>query len=388
MNQPYAAAELIDEVALSAERADLENRAASLRRLHVPDRFLSDCEMLAIGAFTPFSGFMNREEVDSIVKHMSLPNGLVWGAPVMLLAGKQEASSIRLQEEIALCDGSGRPIALMIVNEKYEYPVDEFCREIFRTTDLSHPGVRMIKESPEVFLAGPVKLLARPSRKEVDPKYYLDPRDTRKEFERRGWKTIVAFQTRNPMHRAHEFLIKKALESVDGALIHPLVGETKSDDIPAGVRIRCYEVLIDNYFDRDKVMLSVLPTYMRYAGPREAINHAIIRKNYGCTHFIVGRDHAGVGNHYGRYEAQELLSSYAARIGITAINFENVFFCRRCGDMVTEKTCPHTHEEHVHLSGTKVRNMLKEGTRPPLEFSRKEVIDILMEWTKNERKTA
>ncbi len=384
MNNPYGAAKLVNTtVASPEERQCLIQEAKHLKSLIIQDKFLSDCEMFSVGAFTPLNGFMNKEEVDSVLKHLQLPNGLIWGIPIILLIPEEQASSIKIKEKIALLDKEDRVIAIIQVSDKFKYSKDVFCKEVFKTKHISHPGVRMIKESPDIFLAGPIKLLNRPSRKEIPDLYYLDPLQTREEFRKRKWSTVVAFQTRNPIHRAHEYLIKCALKSVDGALIHPLVGETKLDDIPAEVRIRCYEVLIRNHFNPERVLLSVLPTFMRYAGPREALNHAIIRKNYGCTHFIIGRDHAGVGNQYGTYEAQQLLSIYAERIGIIPVKFEHAFYCKKCKDMATSKTCPHSQEHHLHLSGTKVRTMLKEGKRPPLEFSRKEVVDILIEWATN-----
>jgi len=384
MNKPYGVEKLVNNVVTSPQEYQyLIQEAKSLKSLIIQDRFLSDCKMLSVGAFTPLSDFMNKEEVDSVLKNLQLPNGLIWGIPIILLVSEEQASSVKIKEKITLLDRGGRVIAIMQVSDKFKYSKDKFCKEVFRTTDISHPGVRMIKESPEIFLAGPVRLLNRPSRNKISSAYYLDPLQTREEFKKRRWSTIVAFQTRNPIHRAHEYLIKCALESVDGVLIHPLVGETKSDDIPAEVRIRCYEVLIRNYFNPERVLLSVLPTFMRYAGPREALNHAIIRKNYGCTHFIIGRDHAGVGNYYGTYEAQQLFSTHAERIGIVPVKFEHAFYCKKCKVMATSKTCPHSQEHHLYLSGSKVRAMLKKGVRPPLEFSRKEVVAILMEWAKN-----
>lgn len=382
MNTPYGRKKLVDSiVASSNERKDLIQESKHLKTLVVHDRFLSDCEMLAIGAFTPVEGFMNKDEVDSVIKHLRLPNNLIWGIPIVLLVDEEKASSVKIKEKISLVDKEKRVVAIMQVSDKFRYPKDTFYKEIFKTTDISHPGVKALHESPDIFLAGPIRLIQRPSRKKEISSYYVDPSQTREEFKKREWHTIVAFQTRNPIHRAHEYLIKCALESIDGALIHPLVGETKPDDIPAEIRIRCYEVLIKNYFNSDKVLLSALPAFMRYAGPREALNHAIMRKNYGCTHFIVGRDHAGVGNYYGTYEAQDLLSLHAEEIGITPVKFEHAFYCKVCKEIVTSKTCPHSKDHHLHLSGTKVRMMIKEKKMLPLEFSRKEVADVLLNWS-------
>jgi len=381
MSKPYGGEKLVNAIPGSESERNLLTSEAlkSFKHLRVPDRFLSDCEMLAIGAFTPLNGFMNRDDVDSVVKNCSLPNGLIWGVPIVLPVSKEEASSIKVKDKLALLEKSGNLIAVMEVTDKFEYPRESFCKEVFKTTETAHPGVAMMMENADVFLSGPVKLLNRPSSRNVDGSYYLDPVHTREEFAKRGWKTVVAFQTRNPIHRAHEYLIKCALESVDGALVHPLVGETKSDDIAPDVRMKCYEVLIKNYFNSQRIVLSVLPAFMRYAGPREALNHAIIRKNYGCTHFIIGRDHAGVGNYYHPFEAQELLTRYSDHIGIQPVKFDNSFYCKACKDMATAKTCPHSPDNHLQLSGTKVRSMLKEGVRPPEEFSRPEVVDILIE---------
>lgn len=381
MNGPYRAKELVSALVESAEEREyLNKKAAFLKRVVVHDRFLADCELLAVGALTPLDGFMNRDEVDSVVKSCSFGDGVVWGIPIVVMVSEEEASSIKIKENIILAAAEGAAIAVMEVSDKFKYPKKVFCKEIFRTTDTDHYGVKMIMEAPEVFLGGRIRLLNRPARNSAASLYYLDPSETRKEFKAREWRTIAAFHTRNPIHRAHEFLIKRALESVDGALIHPLVGETKPDDVPAEVRIRCYEGLIRNYFNPSQVTFAVLPTFMRYAGPREALNHAIMRRNYGCTHFIIGRDHAGMGNYYGTYEAQDLLSYYSESIGITPIRFENAFYCRKCGEMATSATCSHSSDNHLQLSGTKIRGMVREGIRPPLEFSRREVVDILMEW--------
>jgi len=383
VNGPYGSKGLINNVAEAGERDELLKKAPALKHVVVADRFLSDCEMLAIGAFSPLCGFMNKEEVDEVVRRCMLPDGLAWGVPIILTVDGREAESIKAGDEIALCDAAKNIIAIMAVSDTYRYPKDVYCKGVFGTEDTAHPGVKMMMDGPDTFLAGEIKLVNRPQRSEVASSYYLDPRRTREEFKKRGWSSIVAFQTRNPIHRAHEYLIKCALESVDGALIHPLVGETKPDDIPAGVRMKCYEALLKGYFNPQRIVLSVLPTFMRYAGPREAINHAIIRKNYGCTHFIIGRDHAGVGTYYGPFEAQELLVSLADRIGITPIKFDNSFYCKRCGNMASAKTCSHDPAvDHLQLSGTKVRAMLKEGSYPPEEFSRKEVVDVLIEWAR------
>lgn len=383
MNSPYAAYELVSQIVEDeSEKKDCIANSRNRKSIVIADGYAADCEMIAVGAYTPLRGFMTKGEVDSIVKNLSSPEGYIWGVPIILTVSESDASAINPGDTINLTSADGVIIAEMKITDKFKYDKILFCRELFRTNDLAHPGAKRIIEGPDVFLGGPIRLINRPKRKDICESYYLDPKDTRKEFKKRGWSTIVSFQTRNPIHRAHEYLIKCALEHLDGVLIHPLAGETKPDDIPASIRMLCYRAIIDNYFNRNRIVLSVLPTFMRYAGPREAINHAIIRKNYGCTHFIIGRDHAGVGNYYGAYDAQRLVSQYASKIGIETINYEQAYYCRKCNGMVTSKTCAHPVEYHVILSGTIVREMLKNGNLLPDEFSRKEVSEVLINWSK------
>ncbi len=381
MNQPHGG-KLINKIAEGAHKDELETKAKDLFQLTIEDRYAADIEMIAIGAFSPLEGFMNKADSESVIETMHLTNGLAWGIPILLPAG-DKYDAIKTGEEITLVDKANRVLAIMNVAEKFELDLANLTQKCFKTTDDKHPGVAAILKGGDKFIAGPLTMVNRPSRKEnIADKFFLDPSETRAEFKKRNWKTIVAFQTRNPIHRAHEYLIKCAQEIVDGALIHPIVGETKSDDIPAPVRMKCYEVLINNYFNPDNTMLSVLPTAMRYAGPREAINHTIIRKNYGCTHMIIGRDHAGVGNYYETYEAQELMDKIGAEIGIEILKFENTFWCRNTESMASIKTAP-KNPDMVSLSGTKVREMLANGERPPSEFSRPQVADILIEWATN-----
>jgi sulfate adenylyltransferase len=378
MNQPHGGV-LVNRIATGARKQELESKAQDLFQLAIEDRYAADVEMIAIGAFSPLTGFMGKADSESAIEKMELTNGLAWGIPILLPAGAKY-DEIKTGEEIALLDKDGRVLAIMQVEEKFELDLANLSQKCFKTTEDKHPGVQAILKGGNKFIAGALEMVNRPLRKEdINEKYYLDPSETRAEFERRNWKTIVAFQTRNPIHRAHEYLIKCAQEIVDGALIHPIVGETKSDDIPAPVRMKCYEALIENYFNPDNTKLSVLPTAMRYAGPREAINHTIIRKNYGCTHMIIGRDHAGVGSYYGTYEAQELMDVQGPKIGMQILKFENTFWCRNTESMASSKTAP-KDPEIVSLSGTKVREMLANGQRPPSEFSRPLVADILIEW--------
>ncbi len=346
-------------------------------KINVPYRYLSDCEMISIGAYSPVEGFMTEEEVLSVLENVCLPNGIVWSIPIVLPLQNKFAANISIGDEIILCE-EDKPIAVVKVTEKYTLDKSYYCKKVFKTTDHNHPGVKWFMEASDVFVAGEVFLINRPTRV-VDKNYYLDPKDVREEISKRGWKEVVAFQTRNPIHRAHEYLIKCALEMVDGALIHPVVGETKPDDIPADVRMKCYEVLIDNYFNKSRVLLSVLPYSMRYAGPREALHHMIIRQNYGCTHMIIGRDHAGVGNYYSTYEAQEFVDKFGNGLKIKPIKFENAFYCNVCESMATVKTCPHDKKYHIFLSGTGVRKMLAKSKCLPENFTRKEVAEVLLE---------
>ena len=375
---------LVNRIATGARKEELEAKAKDLFQLTIEDRYGADVEMIAIGAFSPITGFMGKADCESAIEDMKLTNGLAWGIPIPLPAG-DKFDEIKEGQEIALVDKQGTVLAIMTVEEKFELDLENFAQKCFGTTEEKHPGVAAIKKGGNKFIAGPLEMLNRPVRHDdIGDKYYLDPSETRAEFEKRGWKTIVAFQTRNPIHRAHEYLIKCAQEIVDGALIHPIVGETKPDDIPADVRMKCYEVLIDNYFNPDNTMLSVLPTAMRYAGPREAINHTLIRKNYGCTHMIIGRDHAGVGNYYGTYDAQVIMDKVGPDMGMQILKFEHTFWCKNTESMGSPKTSP-KNPEMVALSGTKVREMLAAGQRPPVEFSRPLVADILIDWATSKK---
>ncbi|MDZ4278998.1 MAG: sulfate adenylyltransferase [Dehalococcoidia bacterium] len=368
---------LITREAPEAERAALQERARSLPAVRLTARDLSDLELLAVGALSPLEGFMTRDQYQSTVRDMHLPNGLPWSMPITLAATREEAASLSDGRQVALADPSGEPLALLDLEERYDYDTATEAQAVIRTTEDAHPGVAALYAQSEVLLGGRVTLFRHPPVQFAG--HRLTPAQTRAAFAERGWHTVVGFQTRNPVHRAHEYIQKCALEIVDGLLLHPLVGETKGDDIPAGVRMRCYEVLLDGYYPKDRVLLSVLPAAMRYAGPREAIFHAIVRKNYGCSHFIVGRDHAGVGSYYGTYDAQTIFDEFdPAKLGITPLFFEHTFYCRACQSMVSSKTCPHDPEERVVFSGTRVREMLAAGEAPPPEFTRPEVAAVLI----------
>lgn len=364
-----------------AERK-LREEAKGLRRLTLTGRELNDLALIGNGALSPLTGFMAREDYDRVVTSMRLANGLPWTIPVVLAVDREEAPSPGARA--ALYDQENELRGVIEVREVFEHDKQREAQNVYRTEDPKHPGVAALLERKGVLIGGPVWVLPR----ERDPES-LSPSEARAEFERRGWKTIVGFQTRNPVHRAHEYIQKCALEIVDGLLLHPLVGETKSDDIPASVRMRCYRALLENYYPADRVLLSTLPAAMRYAGPREAIFHAIMRKNHGCTHFIVGRDHAGVGSYYGTYDAQKMFDEFAPEeLGITPLKFENSFYCKRCEGMGSRKTCSHDAENHVTLSGTQVREMLRSGQLPPQEFSRPEVAQILIEASREPEKVS
>jgi sulfate adenylyltransferase len=344
----------------------------ALEVVTLTSREVSDLDMIASGALSPLEGFMDHADYESVVTDMRLANGLPWAIPVCLAVDDAPKG-----DRVALADELGRPLAVLEVAHVYPSTTETEAQQIFRTTDTNHPGVARLFAQKDKYLAGKVTVFDRPEPAFAE--LALDPRDTRAAFAERGWKRIVGFQTRNPIHRAHEYLTKVALETVDGLLIHPLVGDTKGDDVPADVRVQCYRTLLDGYYPSDRVLLSAFPAAMRYAGPREAIWHAICRKNYGCSHFIVGRDHAGVGDYYGTYDAQLIFDEFEPHeLGIEPMFFEHSFWCKACGSMASAKTCPHDKEQHVFLSGTKVREMLGNGEVPPTEFTRPEVAEVLI----------
>jgi sulfate adenylyltransferase len=370
--------ELVLNMANKAERADLQERARGLPEVTVGSRQLADLEMLAIGAYSPLSGFMKRADYLGAVNDMHLENGLPWSVPITLSVTPEQAAGLKEGSQVALMNEQGTLQAVMLLEEKYGYDKQHEASKVYRTTEEAHPGVKVVYQQGDVLLGGHVRVVAL--SKQAFAKYRFTPAQSRQQFTEKGWRRVVGFQTRNPVHRAHEYIQKCALETVDGLYLHPLVGDTKGDDIPADVRMRCYEVLLENYYPEDRVVLGVLPAAMRYAGPREAIFHALMRKNYGCSHFIVGRDHAGVGNYYGTYDAHYIFAEFdAAKLGITPMFFDHTFFCRACDSMASSKTCPHGNDQHVTLSGTKVRQMLQAGEIPPREFSRPEVAKVLIE---------
>lgn len=370
---------LIDRTLRGTLREAALERAAHLPRVTLDAVALSDLELIGNGAFSPLTGFMDQMTAISVIEDMYLPNGLVWSIPITLRVSEEQASQFKIGQELALEDGDGRLVGLLELSDMFRTDKEREAELVFRTTSDTHPGVARLYRQGDICLAGEVWQINGPQNPPFG-EFRLNPSDLRKVFASRGWRRVVGFQTRNPIHRAHEYIQKAALEIVDGLLIHPLVGETKSDDIPAEVRMRSYQALLRDYYPPERTMLAVFPAAMRYAGPREAIFHALVRKNYGCTHFIVGRDHAGVGNFYGTYDAQLIFDDFAPHeLGITPLFFEHTFFCKTCGGIVSAKTCPHTREHHVTLSGTAVRDMLSRGELPPPEISRPEVALILAE---------
>ena len=368
---------LINREAQTDEREGWARGANELPRVQLSKREVSDLEMIATGAFSPLEGFLTRADYEAVRDTARLADGTVWSLPVTLSVSAAKAAELRENSDVALYRDDDL-LAVLHLDEKFVYDKQLEARRVFRTTDDKHPGVAALYAQGEVLLGGKVTLLSY-SRQTSFAEYRHTPEQTRQLFQNLGWRRVVAFQTRNPVHRAHEYIQKCALEIADGLLLHPLVGETKADDIPADVRIKSYEAILKDYYPKDRAILSLFPAAMRYAGPREAVFHALVRKNYGCSHFIVGRDHAGVGNYYGSYDAHHIFDEFEPEeLGLTPLFFDHTFYCRKCAAMASAKTCPHDHAAHVTLSGTRVRELLSAGELPPLEFSRPEVAQILI----------
>lgn len=364
---------LINRIVSPAQKQEFLAQAETMPRLQLSDRALCDLILIAIGGFSPLTGFMDQKDYDPVVTDMRLANGLPWSVPITLPVREEIAEPLKEGSWVRLDDTEGQFVGVLELTQKYRYNKALEAVNVYRTEDLNHPGVKVLYEQGPINLAGPIWLLDRQAHPQF-PNYQIDPAQSRELFREKGWKSIVAFQTRNPIHRAHEYITKCALESVDALFLHPLVGVTKGDDIPADVRMRCYEILMEKYYPKDRVILAINPAAMRYAGPREAIFHALLRKNYGCTHFIVGRDHAGVGDYYGTYDAQHIFDEFEpGELGIVPMKFEHAFFCKLTKSMATTKTSPSNQDQRIHLSGTKVREMLRNGELPPPEFSRPEV---------------
>ena len=375
---------LVDRVLAGEARAEALGSAAELPQVVLDARAMSDLELLAVGALSPLAGFMGSADYRGVLEEMRLATGPLWTLPITLAASGAEARRLREGRPVALAAPWGETLGLLELTEKYGWDRGEEARLVYGTEDPGHPGVADLGGRGEVLLAGRVELIARPPLPGLE-KFRLDPAETRAALAERGWRTVVGFQTRNPVHRSHEYIQKCALELIEGLLIHPLVGKTKQDDLPADVRFRCYQALVENYFPPDRVLLAAFPGAMRYAGPREAVFHALVRKNYGCSHFIVGRDAAGVGSYYAPYAAHDLLRSFRpGDLGIAPLLFTETFFCRRCGAVASTRTCPHGAAEQLALSGTKVRESLRGGEGLPPEFTRPEVAAILAEWAQRD----
>ncbi len=376
---------LINRLVDSATAGKLKSEAQGLPRLNLTPKQSCDLELIGNGGYSPLTGFMGKADFESVCTKMTLAGGDVWAIPVLLSVDKAKAPKVG--DRVALHAPNGVLQGVMSVTEVFSHDKKLEIPNVFRTEDPAHPGAAKVLEEGDTCVAGPVDvvtLCVDPDGPEAFLDMRLTPLQTRDQFKQRGWKTVVAFQTRNPIHRAHEYVCKCAQEIVDGLLIHPLVGETKAGDIPADVRMECINILVEGYFHPKNTMVSVLPAAMRYAGPREAIHHAIMRKNYGCSHFIVGRDHAGVGNYYGTYDAQKIFDEVDMdNLAIQPLKFEHSAWSKKYGGMVSQKTFPWTDGDIINLSGTKVRDMLKAGERPPAEFSRPEVADVLIRWAQS-----
>ena len=369
---------LVNREITGLERDRLMEASAEMSKLQLKARAISDLELIATGAYSPLEGFMDYSNYHSVVRNMRLDSSLPWSIPVTLAVSDDQAAELPEGTDVALFQGD-HFLGVLHLAEKFTYDKQTEARLVYGTTDDAHPGVRTLYSQGNWLLGGRITLINRPANPAF-VQYRRDPAQTRALFAERGWRRVVAFQTRNPVHRAHEYIQKCALEIADGLLLHPIVGETKSDDVPADIRLRSYEVILNHYYPSTRTVLSVLPVAMRYAGPREAIFHALVRKNYGCSHFIVGRDHAGVGNYYGTYDAHHIFDEFEpGELGTTPLFFDHTFYCRACAGMASTKTCPHETTEHVTLSGTRVRELLGAGQLPPVEFSRPEVAKVLIE---------
>jgi ATP sulfurylase len=370
---------LVNRLVQGGEAADVLGRAKGLPRARLDARTGADAELIATGVLSPLDGFVGKSDYLSIIRDAHLSSGQLFPIPITLSVPRSEASRFRAGAEAALVDGKDEIVGTIAVEEVYELDRDIEAKEVYKTNDPKHPGVAYLFEhKDEVALAGRVTLARRTVERKF-PTHHRDPSEVREIIASRGWRRTVAFQTRNPIHRAHEYLLRCALEITDGLVVHPLVGETKGDDVPAAVRVRCYEVLLEKYFPKDRALLSVFPFAMRYAGPREALLHAVARQNYGFSHFIVGRDHAGVGNYYGTYDAQKIFETLSpGELAIQTLFFEHSFYCHACAGVASIKTCPHGDDQRLVLSGTRVRELLSKGEAPPPEFSRPEVAAILI----------
>ncbi len=370
--------ELVNRVLKGEERIFWQQKASSLKGITVDARTVADIEMIASGAMSPLEGFMCRDDYNQVLEHMRLASGLPWPLPIVLGVSSDEADHFDVNEHVPLKDDAGTVLAILHLREKFVVDNEREAAKVFKTTDRAHPGVNLLLQRKPVLLGGDIDVVNMPIHSQY-AEYRLTPSETRHMFEQRSWRRIVAFHTHNPIHRAHEYLQKCALEVCDGLLIQPALSEAAADDIPIETLVECYEKLVENYFPEDRVILNIFPGPMRYAGPREAVFHAITRKNYGCTHFIVGRNHADVGTYYGAYEAKDIFREFGpGELDIIVLFYEDAVYCKKCMGMVTVKTCPHSRDEHVSCSATKMRDMLQRQERPPAEFARPEIVDVLL----------
>jgi sulfate adenylyltransferase len=370
---------LVNRVLTGGEREKILGEIDEYPSIIANDDIVMDTELITTGGYSPLEGFLGQEDYENILENMRLADGTPWTIPIVFPIDGEKASELKEGEDIAILDSSHNAIAVLHLEQIFKYDKRRMAEKVFRTTDLEHPGVANLYSWGDFLLSGKVDLLNRP--KHPFERYHLDPAQTRDAFKEMGWKTIVGYQTRNPIHRAHEYLHKCVLEIMDGLFIHPIVGRTKGGDIPAEVRMKSYELVLNKYYPRNRVLLAALSTAMRYAGPREAIFHAIVRRNFGCTHMIIGRDHAGVGDYYGPYDAQRIFSEFEeGELGIMPIFFENAFYCTMCDSMATEKTCPHLKSCRVSPSGTKVREILMENRALSDKIMRPEVAELLREY--------
>ena len=367
--------ELIDRVLSEEKKVEALAEVPGMFQLTVSDETVSEIRNIARGAFSPLEGFLNRADLESVVIEGHLPNGLAWTIPILLTAGDSQADTLKEGQTLVLMDREGAPLALLHLEEKYKYDKRKIARGVFGTEDEKHPGVQRLLSFPDTFLGGTVDLI-QDTRKPYE-KYNLFPKETRYLFQQKGWDTVVAFQTRNPPHRAHEYIQKCALEICDGLFINPVIGKKKSGDFTDDLILKAYQTLIDSFYPKDRVAMSILPWQMRYAGPKEAIFHAIVRKNFGCTHHIIGRDHAGVGDYYDTYAAHRIFDDFPT-LGIQPLFFDHSFFCQDCGNMATAKTCPHDKSSWLSPSGTKIRGIITESAQVAPEIMRPEIVEVLL----------
>ncbi|HJS92391.1 MAG TPA: sulfate adenylyltransferase [Steroidobacteraceae bacterium] len=379
---PHGSASLKPLLAPELERAEELKRAGRLRRVPLDSRAVSDVLMLAMGAYTPLDGFMGHADWRGCCVEMKLANGVFWPIPITLPVDREVADAVHLEEEVALvASESGETLAIMEVAEKYGIDKTIEAEHVYRTTDAQHPGVAKLMRQGEVNLAGRVLVLSEGEYPRRYPDLYIRPAESRALFLGKGWSRVAAFQTRNPMHRSHEHLVKIALEVLDGVFIHQVLGKLKPGDVPAEVRTRAVQAMVDRYFRPETVIQAGYPIEMRYAGPREALLHALIRQNFGCSHLIVGRDHAGVGGYYGPFDSHHIFDQlWDGALRTEALKLDVTFYCRKCASISTARTCPHDPQQHLSISGTRLRQMLSTGVEVPPEFSRPEVVQILREY--------